>query len=135
MRWCLIGVLAASCVALPTVSRAACLAAHAGLVMQGSPAFEAALQTKPARIVVGEPFVVYVRVCDADGKPIDRLTIDAAMPAHRHGMNYRTEISALGEGRYEARGFLFHMPGRWEITLSIYSGTAPKHLKLSLDVK
>ena len=57
------------------------------------------------------------------------------MPEHRHGMNYKPEISAMGDGLYEGRGFLFHMPGRWEITVSVYSDAEPSHLKFDFEVK
>jgi hypothetical protein len=114
-----------------------CLPIDSGAVMTApnAAAFAAALKTTPTPIVVGAPFVVNLQVCAMNGQPIERLSIDATMPAHRHGMNYKTEIAARGDGRYEARGFLFHMPGRWEVTLSVYTGGTPSHLKLNLDVK
>lgn len=46
------------------------------------------------------------------------------MPAHGHGMNYKAEIKALGRGRFQADGLLFHMPGRWEIVFDVRSGGA-----------
>ncbi len=116
---------------------ASCLPPDAGAAMQSAmPArVAAALRVRPSPVKVGTPFVVELRVCSLDGKPIERLTIDATMPAHRHGMNYKPELVDLGENRHEARGFLFHMPGRWEFTLSVYSGAQPSHLTLGLDVR
>lgn len=95
----------------------------------------AALRLRPSPVKVGAPFVVELHVCSLDGKPIRRLAIDATMPAHRHGMNYKPELVDLGDGRYEAKGFLFHMPGKWEIALSVYGEEQPSHLTLGLDVK
>jgi YtkA-like len=133
----LVAPLACLIAMLPSHLSAGCLPAGAAGVMRApeSTTFEAALQTDPAPVIVGAPFAVKFHVCAAGGKTIDRLTIDATMPAHRHGMNYKPEIAALGDGKYEARGFLFHMPGQWEITLSVYSGGTPSYLKLNLDVK
>lgn len=52
------------------------------------------------------------------------LVVDADMPAHKHGMNVRPEISRVGADLFEVRGMLLHMPGDWEIyfTLSDESG-------------
>ncbi|MGL5362976.1 MAG: hypothetical protein ACRDBH_08855, partial [Bosea sp. (in: a-proteobacteria)] len=73
----------------------------------------AALRFSPTPVKVGAPFVVGITVCAPAG--VERLVIDARMPAHRHGMNYKPEITSKGPGVYEASGFLFHMPGKWEI--------------------
>ena len=48
-----------------------------------------------------------------------RLLLGEGHPAHRHGMNYRPSISALGGGRFRAEGLLFHMPGRWELVFEL----------------
>jgi hypothetical protein len=64
---------------------------------------------------VGEHFALELAVCPAPGE----LRVDAWMPDHRHGMNYRPSIRALGGGRYRAEGLLFHMPGRWEFLFEL----------------
>jgi hypothetical protein len=45
--------------------------------------------------------------------------VDAQMPEHRHGMNYRPTVSATGNGRYVAEGLLFHMPSRWQLRFDV----------------
>ncbi len=114
-----------------------CQAAENVFVMTArSPSpFRVALGIRPARPAVSTPFVVELEVCDNDGRRVERLAIDATIPAHRHGMNYKPELVAIGNGRYEARGFLFHMPGRWEITLSLYDGTASSQLNHVLELR
>jgi hypothetical protein len=67
---------------------------------------------------VGEHFALELAVCPAP----DELRVDAWMPDHRHGMNYRPSVKALGGGRYRAEGLLFHMPGRWEFLFELRSG-------------
>jgi hypothetical protein len=53
------------------------------------------------------------------GPAVQQLQVDADMPAHRHGMNYRATVEALGDGRYRARGLLFHMAGRWRLLFDV----------------
>ena len=76
-------------------------------------------RTTPAKIALGEHFVLEIAVCPKQGKPADRIRLDAHMPEHRHGMNYRPSVSAVGEGRYRSEGWLFHMAGRWEFVFEI----------------
>jgi hypothetical protein len=78
--------------------------------------------TKPAKIAVGEPFVLELAACAKTGTlNLERLRLDAHMPEHRHGMNYRTRVVRLGAGRLHSEGWLFHMPGRWEFVFELGS--------------
>ncbi len=67
-------------------------------------------------IAVGRHFALEVQVCP-DGATLAR--VDAVMPEHRHGMNYRPSLKLLGAGRWRAEGLMFHMPGRWELRLDV----------------
>ena len=71
-------------------------------------------------IEVGRPFGVDVAVCapDASTPPI-LLRVDAEMPLHRHGMNYRPVLRALGDGPLRDDGLMFHMPGRWRFSFDL----------------
>ena len=83
-----------------------------------------AWRTEPAALAVGQPFVLIVSLCPADA----RLTrVDATMPEHRHGMNYRPTIQALGPGRWRAEGLLWHMSGRWELRLDVTAADGGAH--------
>ena len=76
--------------------------------------------TIPAKIAVGQPFVLELAACPKRGAAIsERVNLDAHMPEHRHGMNYRTKVVALGVGRFHSEGWLFHMPGRWEFLFDL----------------
>ncbi|WP_170363799.1 hypothetical protein [Ruegeria arenilitoris] len=44
------------------------------------------------------------------------------MPAHRHGLNYVPEVSALGDGMFRVDDLLFHMPGLWELQADVHIG-------------
>jgi len=59
-------------------------------------------RTVPAPIEVGRHFSVEAIVCATP--PAQGLRVDAQMPEHRHGMNYRPRVSASGDGRYVAEG-------------------------------
>ncbi len=67
---------------------------------------------------VGAHFALELAVCPPPGE----LLVDAWMPEHRHGMNYRPSVTALDGGRYRAEGLLFHMPGRWEFLFELRGG-------------
>ncbi len=71
--------------------------------------------TNPAKIAVGQPFVLEIAACAKIGAAFSgRVKLDAHMPEHKHGMNYQPSLKPLGGGRYRSEGWLFHMPGRWE---------------------
>ena len=86
----------------------------------------------PLRIEVGEPFALVVNVCTRRGRAAELVAVDANMPEHRHGMNYRATIVGQGDGRFRAEGLLFHMPGRWEISFDV--GTGDESERLTHDI-
>ena len=49
----------------------------------------------------------------------ENVAVDAWMPEHRHGMNYRPTVTRLAPGRWRAEGLMFHMPGRWELVFTV----------------
>ncbi len=74
-------------------------------------------RTVPSRIEIGKHFALDAVVCAT--APPSALRVDAQMPAHRHGMNYRAHVAPQGEGRYRAEGLLFHMPGKWQFVFDL----------------
>ena len=85
-----------------------------------SPRLALTYRTKPAKIAVGEHFVLELSVCAKDGAKLpERVKLDATMPEHRHGMNYRPAVKRLAPGRYVSEGWMFHMPGRWEFMFDL----------------
>ena len=77
-------------------------------------------RTVPAKIAVGEQFVLELAACPKSGTALsERVKLDAQMPEHRHGMNYRPSLKPMGGGRYRSEGWLFHMPGRWEFLFDV----------------
>ena len=80
------------------------------------PPFVVAYRSTPAPIPVGRHFVIDFVLCARDGATLPaEVRVDATMPEHRHGMNYRPSVQARGDGLFRADGLMFHMPGRWEL--------------------
>ena len=81
-----------------------------------------AFRTQPEKIDVGRHFSVEVRVCPRNDAPMpESIQVDAHMPEHRHGMNYKPRVVAAPGGLYRAEGLMFHMPGRWEFVFDLFS--------------
>ena len=107
--------------------------------------------TVPDPVPPNAPFAMDVQVHDgAGGDGLARkvvLDVDAAMPEHRHGMTLKPFVraidgppvqdlppghGALGDGRFEVRGMLFHMPGRWEIHFDITHGAITERAQVDI---
>lgn len=93
-----------------------------------------ALRTVPEKIAVGKPFSVEVAVCGKSPATIERVAVDAHMPDHRHGMNYKPRMQAGEAGRHKAENLLFHMGGKWEILIDVRSGGKTDRLAWTLQV-
>ena len=95
-----------------------------------------AFAPRPAPIAIGRHFSVDVVVCAVDGATRQPLVrVDADMPAHRHGMNYRATIRALGGDRYAADGLMFYMSGRWRFTFDLGNGADAVRMTHEVDVE
>lgn len=74
-------------------------------------------------VPLGRHFALDIEVCAADGSTAPTLLrVDADMPAHRHGMNYRSTLRTLSPGRHVAEGLMWHMPGRWRLIFELAAG-------------
>ena len=73
-------------------------------------------------IEVGRHFAVEAVICAEPPAAVTTVRIDAQMPEHRHGMNYRPRVFPRGDGLYVAEGLLFHMPGRWQLLFDVERG-------------
>lgn len=73
---------------------------------------QASWATEPAVPVVGEPFVMRLSLCPASA---ELMKVDAEMPEHRHGMNYKPTFTSLGDGVWRVEGLVWHMAGRWAL--------------------
>ncbi len=133
--------MAVGCAALVTVLLIgpvqACQLPAGWLTMKSSTkqSVQAAISLSREGIAVGAPFAVDFAVCDAGTANIERITIDATMPRHRHGMNYKPSVADLGNNRYRAKSFVFHMPGLWRIVVTAYQNARPIYLERDFQVQ
>ena len=87
-------------------------------------------RTVPPAIEVGRHFTVEAIICAP--ATLQRLRIDARMPEHNHGMNYRPTIALTADGRWQAEGLMFHMPGRWQLVFDVDHGGRTERLATDL---
>ncbi len=100
-----------------------CATAMSGGTVVDAAHYELAYRTQPAKVAIGRHFSLEVVVCGKAGAGgADGLQVDAFMPEHRHGMNYRASVKPLGPGRFQVDGLMFHMPGRWDLLFDVSSG-------------
>ncbi len=86
-------------------------------------------------IRISEFFSLDVAVCSNEGQPrVSTLRVDAQMPEHRHGMNYRASVRPQGPDRFVVEGLLFHMPGSWELRFDINAGADRESLSMRVQI-
>lgn len=89
--------------------------------------FQIKFRPDPFPIEAGKPFLLHVEVgLNPIHSPYSMegpsLNVDAAMPEHRHGMNTQPRVTQAGPGKYEVKGMLLHMSGRWELYFDVVEG-------------
>ncbi len=131
----LFGIVSLLCV-LPATASAVC-STSGGIAMkkETSTTLNVALKIKPGTIPVSAPFQVEITVCDRPARFPTRVTLDAVMPLHQHGMNYKPNVRKLASGRYLADGLLFHMPGLWRFEVAAYLDGRPHRFTHDLHVE
>ncbi len=123
------------------ISVAACLLVYAGTAVACGEALRGAtrtiegkgytvvFKTVPDTVKIGSHFSLDFAVCPRAVAEAPRtVRVDASMPEHRHGMNYRPVVTAQPSGTYRAEGLMFHMPGRWELTFDVVAGNGTERL-------
>lgn len=132
---CALGAAAALAAAHPAFARDACPPEDETFQRLTAPDIEIAYRWDPAPLEVGRFFSAEVIACRAPAS-VTRINLDATMPAHGHGMNYRPKATEVAPGHYRFSGAMLHMPGRWQITVDLYDGTRLIHrLTRTLDLK
>ena len=97
--------------------------------------YTVAFRTQPEKIEIGKHFTVELAVCaNAGAAAPESVSVDATMPEHHHGMNYRTTVTGSG-GQYRAQGLMFHMPGRWEYVFEVRAKGATERLTSSTTLQ
>ena len=116
------GVLTAALL-LPVVAAAQdCSPVLPGGTQLESARYSLGYRAVPGRPAVGKHFSLELAICPKPGTAApESVRVDAHMPEHRHGMNYKAQVVAASGGRYQADGLMFHMPGRWEFIFDVRS--------------
>jgi hypothetical protein len=124
-------ILASVALAPPAFS---CPAPEQGFRRLASGDAEVAYRWDPAELKVGRFFAAEVVACKApSSEPVREIRIDATMPAHGHGMNYRPAAAQTAPGHYKFTGLMLHMAGTWRLTIDLVQGT--KRTRLTHEVK
>jgi hypothetical protein len=98
--------------------------------------YTVAWQPVPAALRVSEFFAVAMVACaKSNAAAPDQIRIDAVMPEHKHGMNYRPSVPALGNGRFRAEGLLLHMPGTWEFSFDVRGAAGNEVLREKVSTR
>jgi hypothetical protein len=75
---------------------------------------------EPSPLRVAQHFSMQFLVCrGAESLVPDDFKIDALMPTHGHGMNYKAKVTIQRDGRVETTGMLLHMPGAWQVVVNL----------------
>ena len=119
-----------------TQGAAACPSERDGYARLATPEAEIAYRWEPREIKVGRFFEAEVVACRAPGAgEIGRVVIDARMPAHGHGMNYRPKATQLSPDRFRFTGLMLHMAGQWQLSFDVYQGDKRTRLSRELNLK
>lgn len=74
---------------------------------------------------------------NAQGEPVANaeIQVQGGMPQHDHGLPTSPRLTeALGSGDYRLEGMRFHMPGYWELTLTIKAGSVTDTVLIPLKL-
>jgi len=88
--------------------------------------FKVSYQSSQSAEAINEIFNWTIHVETSDGTPVDNaeISIQALMPQHGHGMPTDPQVTQnLGNGDYKLEGLKYSMPGWWEETLTITTGS------------
>ena len=131
-----VGAVLALSVAIPCAPGAAACAVPEGFARLATPEAEIAYRWEPGVLKVGQFFAAEVVACRAPGPgPVREMLLDAQMPAHGHGMNYRPTVTLTGPGRFRFTGLMLHMAGRWRLTFDLVQGDRRTRLSRDVDLK
>ena len=118
---CAVGVILVLTTAILSTHGAAACAVPEGFARLATPEAEIAYRWEPGVLRVGQFFAAEVIACRAPG-PVREIVLDAQMPAHGHGMNYRPTATPTGPGRFRVTGLMLHMAGTWRLTFDLVHG-------------
>lgn len=121
--------LAAAAFSMSAQAATACGAELHGAQKLESDRYALVYRMLPAKLAVGKHFALEFVVCPKGGNAAPSgVVVDAFMPEHGHGMNYKATVKRTGGARYRADGLMFHMPGRWDLAFELQGAGQPERL-------
>lgn len=106
-----------------------------GFARLATPQAEIAYRWEPRELKVGQFFAAEVIACRSPAPgAVGEIVIDAQMPAHGHGMNYRPSATPAGPGRFRFTGLMLHMPGTWRLTFDLLQGDRRTRLTQEIEL-
>ncbi len=84
---------------------------------------------------LSQPFDIDLTLCGDGLEAIDRIEVDAIMPAHQHGMNYVPLVKETGPGEFSISRMVFHMPGNWQVHVTVFGEDDPYHFTLDVEAR
>jgi hypothetical protein len=98
--------------------------------------YEVVYSSAPGPIETGKHFSLDFAVCPrGTARAAASVRVDAVMPEHRHGMNYRPVVTVRGPGLYRADGLMLHMPGRWELRFDLVTAAGTERLTSTIQLE
>jgi hypothetical protein len=86
-------------------------------------------------IVLSQPFDMRLTLCGSQTEKIGRIEIEAIMPTHQHGMNYAPVVKSVSVGHFSVSGMVLHMPGLWQIQVTVFTDDDPIFFSLVMDAQ
>ena len=98
--------------------------------------YEIVFTSLPSPIETGRHFSLDLAICPRGSALLpDAVRVDAVMPEHRHGMNYRPIVVVRGAGLYHADGLMLHMPGTWELRFDVVTASGTDRLATTIQLE
>jgi hypothetical protein len=66
--------------------------------------------------------------------PMEKVTFEASMPQHNHGMVTAPVVQPIGKGVFRIDGVKFHMEGSWLVVVTV-QGSRPILFRIPLTLK
>src|SRR5262245_20132522 len=131
-----IGPVAFAVALLAPFIASACPSAGEGFTRLVSHDAEIAYRWEPATLKVSQFFAVDVFACRFPGPDaIREIILDAKMPAHGHGMNYRPAAARVSGQHFRFTGLMLHMPGTWQLIFDLVQGERRTRLSQEITLK
>lgn len=110
----------------PTAAPAPAAEPATSLLSKGG-AFRVSYRSAPAPVPLNSLHTWTLTVATPAGEPVKgaEIGVEAAMPAHGHGMPTKPVVTkSFPDGTYLVEGLKFSMPGLWSVTFTIRAGAA-----------